>query len=37
MFTTVAAREPSLAVEFLIAKLEQRLRRQRGPSIARSI
>ena len=32
MFTTVAARDPSLAVEFLIAKLEQRLRRQRVPT-----
>jgi hypothetical protein len=37
MFTTVAAREPSLAIEFLIAKLEQRLRRQRGPNVARSV
>ena len=32
MFTTVAARDASLAVEFLIAKLEQRLRRQRVPT-----
>ena len=32
MFTTVTAGDASLAVEFLIAKLEQRLRRQRVPT-----